>query len=130
MLPATRFAVDAYVRFVREASLLEAVASSLTELFSPRIIARRVEGMLAGYPFVSRDTLAYFDARLAQAPRDSQFALEYCKREARTEPEQQAVLAALEFKCDVLWAMQDALYAAYVCPGHVPPGSFRPDPAP
>src|SRR5918994_174663 len=60
LLPATRFAVDAYVRFVREKSLLEAVASSLTELFSPTIISERVSGMLANYPFVTRDTLAYF----------------------------------------------------------------------
>src|SRR4030095_9962871 len=59
LLPATRFAVDAYVRFVREKSLLEAIASSLTELFSPQIITERVEGMLASYPFVTRQTLAY-----------------------------------------------------------------------
>jgi coenzyme PQQ biosynthesis protein C len=126
-LPATRFAVEAYVRFVRERTLLEAVASSLTELFSPTIISERVSGMLAGYDFISRETLAYFNARLTQAPRDSEFALDYVKREARTAEEQQAVLAALEFKCDVLWAQLDALYHAYVEPGHVPPGAFRPD---
>jgi pyrroloquinoline-quinone synthase len=129
VLPATRFAVDAYVRFVREAPLLDAVASSLTELFSPRIIARRVEGMLAHYPFVDADTLAYFTARLEQAPRDSAFALEYCQRHARSVEQQQAVLRALEFKCDVLWALQDALYLAYVEPGLVPPGCFRPEDA-
>ena len=128
-LPATRFAVEAYVRFVRERTLLEAVASSLTELFSPGIISERVSGMLAGYDFVSRETLAYFNARLTQAPRDSEFALDYVKREARTPEEQQAVLAALEFKCDVLWAQLDALYHAYVEPGHIPPGAFRPDAA-
>jgi pyrroloquinoline-quinone synthase len=128
-LAATRFAVEAYVRFVRERTLLEAVASSLTELFSPGIISERVSGMLAGYAFVSRETLAYFNARLTQAPRDSEFALDYVKREARTPEEQQAVLAALEFKCDVLWAQLDALYHAYVEPGHIPPGAFRPDAA-
>ena len=125
-LPATRFAVEAYVRFVRERTLLGAVASSLTELFSPAIISERVSGMLAGYDFVSRETLAYFNARLTQAPRDSEFALDYVKREARTPAEQQAVLAALEFKCDVLWAQLDALHHAYVEPGHIPPGAFRP----
>jgi pyrroloquinoline-quinone synthase len=127
VLPATRFAVDAYVRFVREEPLLNAIASSLTELFSPRIIARRVEGMLAHYDFIDADTLAYFSARLAQAPRDSEFALEYCKQHARTAAEQRAVVRALEFKCDVLWTLQDALYFAYVEPGFVPPGSFRPE---
>jgi len=124
-LPATRFAVEAYVRFVAERSLLEAVASSLTEMFSPTIISERVAGMLAGYDFISRETLSYFNARLTQAPRDADFALEYVKREARTPEQQRAVLAALEFKCSVLWAQLDALYHAYVEPGHPPPGAFR-----
>jgi coenzyme PQQ biosynthesis protein C len=127
VLPATRFAVDAYVRFVRERSLLEAVASSLTELFAPTIIAERVAGMLKNYDFIDETTLAYFDARLTQAPRDAGFALDYVKREARTEAQQQAVLDALVFKCDVLWAQLDALHHAYVAPGHVPPGAFRPE---
>jgi len=126
LLPATRFAVDAYVRFVREKTLLEAVASSLTELFSPTIIGERIAGMLANYDFVTRETLAYFDKRPPQAARDSDFALDYVKRHAVTPPAQQAVLAALEFKCDVLWAMLDALYHAYVAPRHVPPGAFVP----
>ncbi len=126
VLPATRFAVDAYVRFVRENSLLEAVASSLTELFAPTIIADRVAGMLANYDFIDARTLAYFNARLTQAPRDADFALDCVKREARTPEQQQAVLAALSFKCDVLWAQLDALYHAYVAPGHVPPGAFVP----
>jgi coenzyme PQQ biosynthesis protein C len=128
-LPATKFAVEAYVHYVRERSLLEAVASSLTELFSPTISSERVSGMLSGYSFVSRDTLAYFNARMSQAPRDADFALDYVKREARSVEQQQQVLASLEFKCDVLWAQLDALYHAYVTPGHVPPGAFRPDEA-
>jgi pyrroloquinoline-quinone synthase len=127
ILPATRFAVDAYVRYVRERSLLEAIASSLTEMFSPKIISERVSGMLAGYDFVKKETLAYFNARMSQAPRDSDFALDYVKREARTPEHQQQVLAALRFKCDVLWSQLDALYAAYVAPGHVPPGAFVPE---
>ncbi len=124
-LPATKFAVEAYVRFVRERSLLEAIASSLTELFSPAIISERVSGMLENYAFISRETLSYFNARISQAPRDADFALDYVKREARTPAQQQAVLAALEFKCSVLWAQLDALYFAYVSPGHPPPGAFR-----
>jgi coenzyme PQQ biosynthesis protein C len=126
LLPGTRFAVDAYVRFVREKSLLEAIASSLTELFSPVIISERIEGMLANYDFVTRETLAYFDRRPPQAQRDSDFALDFVKRQARTPDSQASVLAALEFKCDVLWAMLDALHHAYVDPGHVPPGAFIP----
>ena len=126
LLPGTRFAVDAYVRFVREKSLLEAIASSLTELFSPVIISERMDGMLANYDFITRETLAYFDKRPPQAKRDSDFALDYVKQHARTPDAQAAVLAALEFKCNVLWAMLDALHHAYVDPGHVPPGAFVP----
>ncbi len=128
VLPATRFAVDAYVNFVRERSVLEAVASSLTELFSPAIIAERVGGMLANYPFVDMDKLAYFKSRLTQAPRDADFALRYVKQMARTRAQQSSVIAALRFKCDVLWAQLDALHFAYVAPGHVPPGAFVPQP--
>jgi coenzyme PQQ biosynthesis protein C len=125
LLPGTRFAVDAYVHFVREKTLLEAIASSLTELFSPVIISERVEGMLKNYSFVTADTLAYFSARPPQARRDSDFALSYVKQHARTAEQQQSVLRALEFKCDVLWAMLDALHHAYVEPKHLPPGAFK-----
>jgi coenzyme PQQ biosynthesis protein C len=127
ILPATRFAVDAYVRFVRDRTLLEAVASSLTELFAPGIIGNRVAGMLANYDFVSREALAYFDKRLSQAPRDADFALDYVKREARRPDQQQDVMNALIFKCDVLWAQLDALHHAYVEPGNIPPGAFVPE---
>lgn len=126
LLPGTRFAVEAYVRFVREKTLLEAIASSLTELFSPVIISERMDGMLANYDFVTRETLSYFDKRPPQAARDSDFALDYVKRHARTPDTQAQVLAALEFKCSVLWAMLDALHHAYVDPKHVPPGAFVP----
>jgi pyrroloquinoline-quinone synthase len=129
ILPETRFAVDAYVHFVRDRTLLEAVASSLTELFSPTIIAERVSGMLAHYDFVTPDTLAYFTPRLTQAPQDSDWALAYVKEHADTAEKQEAVLAALRFKCDVLWSQLDGLYYAYVAPAFVPPGAFVPDAA-
>jgi pyrroloquinoline-quinone synthase len=127
ILPGTRFAVEAYVNFVRERSLVEAVASSLTELFSPVIIAERVSGMLKHYDFITHDTLAYFTPRLTQAPQDSDWALAYVKRHADTAEKQEAALAALRFKCDVLWAQLDALHYAYVTPGLISPGAFRPD---
>jgi len=130
LLPVTRFCVHAYVRFVAERTLLEAVASSLTELFSPTIIGDRVSGMLANYDFVSPEALAYFTPRLHQAPADAEFALGYVLEHARTSEQQQAACDALIFKCDVLWAMLDALYLAYVEPGLPPPGAFVPEPAP
>jgi pyrroloquinoline-quinone synthase len=130
VLPATRFAVDAYVHFVRERSLLEAVASSLTELFAPKIHEERIAGLLAHYAFANDATIAYFRQRLNEAPKDVQFGLAYVIREAKTREQQEQVLAALRFKTDVLWAQLDALYHAYVTPGHIPPGAFVPQAAP
>lgn len=127
ILPATRFAVDAYVNFVRVKPMLEAIASSLTEMFSPETIGERVHGMLAHYDFLNAKVLAYFEKRLTQAPRDADFALDYVKRHARTPEQQQAVLDALGFKCDVLWAQLDALSHAYVAPAMPPPGAFVPE---
>jgi coenzyme PQQ biosynthesis protein C len=123
ILPGTRFAVEAYTEFCRSKTLLEAVASSLTELFSPTIISERVAGMLAHYDFVTKETLAYFSQRPTQAKRDSDFALAYVKKHATTRAEQDAVIAALEFKCSVLWAQLDALWSAYVDDA-IPPGSW------
>lgn len=126
ILPGTRFAVDAYVNFVRVKPMLEAIASSLTEMFSPATIGERVPAMLAHYDFLNPKILAYFDKRLTQAPRDADFALDYAKKNARTPEQQQAVCDALRFKCDVLWAQLDALHHAYVTPGLPPPGAWTP----
>jgi pyrroloquinoline-quinone synthase len=125
-LPETRFAVEAYVNFVREKTLVEAVASSLTELFAPKIHKERISGMLENYDFISDGVMQYFKRRLAQAPDDAAFALEYVKRNARTPEAQSAVLEALKFKCNVLWAQLDALHVAYVEPAMIPPGAFVP----
>jgi pyrroloquinoline-quinone synthase len=127
VLPATRFAVGAYLSFCTNRSLLEAVASSLTELFSPVIIGERVPAMLARYDYVTEDTLAYFTRRPEQASRDSDFALAYVLKHADTAERQQAVIDALVFKCDILWAMLDALQHAYGEAGNIPPGAFRPE---
>ncbi|TVT56668.1 MAG: pyrroloquinoline-quinone synthase PqqC [Sedimenticola thiotaurini] len=127
ILPATRHAVDAYIHFVRDKPLLEGIASSLTELFAPSIHRERISGMLEHYDFVDDSMVGYFRERLTQAPRDVDFALKYVKQHARTVPQQQAVLNALIFKTNVLWAQLDALYLAYVEPGMIAPGAFRPE---
>jgi coenzyme PQQ biosynthesis protein C len=125
-LPTTRFACDAYVAFVRDRSELEAVASSLTEMFSPMIIGQRVKGMLANYDFITEDILRYFGHRLSQAPRDADWALDYVKKHAVTAEQQEAALDALRFKCGMLWSQLDALEHVYVngnpCPGAWAPG--------
>ncbi len=124
-LPATRFAVEAYVRYVTEQPLTVAVASSLTELFAPGIHRERIAGMLENYSFISDDVMAYFKRRLTQAPKDADFALAYIKQHARTRAEQDACVEAVKFKCNVLWAQLDALHLAYV-EGMIPPGAFVP----
>ena len=126
ILPATRFAVDAYVHFVRDRTPLEAVASSLTELFASGIHRERIAGMLANYDFIGEETLSYFRARVDVATREADFVLAYVKTAARTVEQQDAVCAALEFKCAVLWTMLDALEHAYV-DGQVPPDAFVPE---
>lgn len=126
VLPATRFACEAYIRFVREKSLLEAVASSLTELFAPTLHKARIAALLEHYPFANDRTLAYFRTRLVQAPEDVAFGLSYVLEHADTREKQDQCLAALAFKTDVLWAQLDALNHAYVTPGLIPPGAFVP----
>jgi pyrroloquinoline-quinone synthase len=124
VLPATRFAVDAYVRFVRDMPLLDAVAASLTELFAPKIHAERIAGLLAHYDFADENSMAYFRHRLDEAPKDVAFGLKYVLDHADTAEKQLAAAAALEFKTDVLWSQLDALHSAYVDPGRIPPGGW------
>ncbi|WP_150525311.1 pyrroloquinoline-quinone synthase PqqC [Roseibium sediminis] len=125
-LPATRFAVGAYIDLVSNSSLLVAVASSLTELFSPIAIGERVPAMLARYDYITEDTLSYFTPRLKQAPRDADHALDLVTTWADTPEKQADAVDALLSKCDILWAQLDALYHAYVSPGLIPPGAFVP----
>ena len=125
-LPACKFAVEAYVRFVRDNTLLEAVASSLTELFAPKIHRDRIAGLLKNYEFATESSLAYFSTRLTQAPKDVAFGLSYVLDHADTAEKQDAAAAALTFKTDVLWVQLDAIHHAYVAPGHIPPGAWRP----
>jgi pyrroloquinoline-quinone synthase len=124
ILPATRFAVNEYLNIVRSRSLLEAVASSLTELFSRDLTSLRMEKLRQHYPWLSGG-LDYFEARLTQAPEDAKFAVNLVFENARTRAEQELAIQALRDKCDILWAQLDALYFAYVEPGWPPPGAFR-----
>ncbi len=126
-LPATRFAVEAYVHFVREQPLVVAIASSLSELFAPKIHKERIAGMLENYDFIDDDVMAYFKRRLNQAPRDANFALQFVKDYAKSRYIQEACIEAVRFKCNVLWAQLDALNHAYVTPGQIPPGAFKPE---
>jgi coenzyme PQQ biosynthesis protein C len=124
VLPGVRYAVNAYLDLVKSRSLLEAVASSLTELFSRDLIVLRMGAMRQHYPWLSGG-LDYFEARLDQAPDDAKFAFQFVADNAKTRDEQELALNALSGKCDILWAQLDAIYYSYVQPGWVPPGAFR-----
>ncbi|GAB3279253.1 pyrroloquinoline-quinone synthase PqqC [Parasphingorhabdus pacifica] len=113
LVPGVRFAVDAYVNFARARPWTEAVASSLTELFAPDLMAERLVAFERFYPWIDDDGLAYFRARLAQAPHDSEHALELVTGYCRSADEQERAVAALSFKCDVLWSVLDAIDQAY-----------------
>jgi pyrroloquinoline-quinone synthase len=113
IVPGVRFAVDAYVTFARTRPWLEAVASSLTELFAPNLMAERLAAFEKHYTWIDRDGLDYFRNRLHQAPRDSEHALEIVTQRCRTAEQQDAAVAALAFKNDVLWSMMDAIDKAY-----------------
>jgi len=112
VLPAVRFACDAYVTLVRERTLLEAIASSLTEFFAPDLMTDRLAAWERHYPWVDRGVLDYFRARPARARRDSGEALDEVVRGARTRELQERCVAALITKCEILWALLDAVDAA------------------
>lgn len=117
MLPGVRLACDGYVQFVRDSSLLEAVASSLTELFAPTLMARRLEAWKHHYPWVSTDALGYFQMRIARASLDSKQAVEFVVQHAPTYELQERCVRALIKKAEILWHLLDCLCIAYVEPG-------------
>jgi pyrroloquinoline-quinone synthase len=108
-----RFAVDAYVNFTRTRPWVEAVASSLTELFAPNLMAERLSAFERHYTWIDPAGLVYFRSRITQAPRDSEHGLEIVRKHCVTPETQSAAVAALSFKCDVLWSMLDAIDQAY-----------------
>jgi pyrroloquinoline-quinone synthase len=126
VLPAVRYAVDAYLELVSRRTMIEAVASSLTEMFAGQLIALRMDAMRKHYPWIVPG-LAYFEARLTQSVEDARFALDWVTRHAHTRTEQELAIGALRAKCDILWAQLDAIHYAYVEPGWPPPGAFRPE---
>jgi len=112
ILPAVQFAVDAYVNFCRLKTVEEAVAASLTELFAGALIAQRIEVIEKHYRWIKPEGLDYFRRRVSEAPRDARSALEFVLRNARSRQDQEKAVAALKFKCDVLWSLLDAVELA------------------
>ena len=117
VLPGVRFACDAYVTLVRERPLVEAVASSLTEFFSPDIMARRIAAWETHYPWVEAETLAYFRGRVTRAKQDSREAVDYVLANAPTRAVQERCIDALITKTQILWALLDAVSTAHPLTG-------------
>lgn len=117
VLPGVKFACDAYVTLVRERSLVEAVASSLTEFFAPDLMSRRIQAWEEHYPWVDQEMLAYFRSRVPRAKRDSEEAIAFVVAQATTYELQERCVAALIRKTEILWHLLDCVQAAYV-PGH------------
>jgi len=109
VLPAVRLAVDGYVNFCRNGTVLEAVASSLTDLFAPDLMATRIAAWERHYPWVESEGLRYFQVRVGQGRRDSEEALDLVQSWTRAPSDEEHVLAAFAFKCDVLWSLLDAV---------------------
>jgi pyrroloquinoline-quinone synthase len=113
VLPGVRFACDAYVELVRSRSLVEAVASSLTEFFAPDLMARRIDAWETHYPWIEREALGYFRSRLPRARRDAEEALSFVVRHATTPELEQRCVEALVRKTEILWHLLDCVHAAY-----------------
>jgi pyrroloquinoline-quinone synthase len=109
VLPAVRYAVDAYVTFARQRPWIEAVASSLTELFGPGAIKVRLAALEEHYPWIDPAGLQYFRDRLVLAPRDADYALGLVVERCVTRERQERAVAALRFKTEMLWAQLDAI---------------------
>jgi pyrroloquinoline-quinone synthase len=113
VLPAVRFACDAYVELVRERSLVEAVASSLTEMFAPDIMSARLAAWHVHYPWIDPGVQEYFRTRVTRARSDSTEAIEFVLAHANTPEIRERCIGAFVTKCDILWALLDAVSAAY-----------------
>lgn len=109
VLPGVRRACDAYVEFVETRTLLEGVAASLTEIKAGPHLGARAEAFRRHYPWLEARGLAYFLARTKQAPRDAEEALAYVRARANTRALQNACVAAVARKCEILWALLDGV---------------------
>lgn len=110
--PGVRFAVDGYLHFCQTRPWYEGAAAALTELFSPELMADRVETWRRHYPWIEPTAYAYFESRIHVVRNDSAYTLGLVLDHCVTSEQQQAAISALRFKCDVLWAMLDAIAAA------------------
>jgi pyrroloquinoline-quinone synthase len=113
VIPALRFAVDAYINFARRVPWQEAVCSSLTELFAPEIHKQRLATWPEHYAWIEPEGLSYFRNRVSQARRDVEQGLAITLGHFKTREQQERACEILQFKLDILWAMNDAMALKY-----------------
>ena len=116
VLPGVRFACEAYVTFCKTKPWIESVASSLTELFAPDLMRKRIAAFPEHYDWVRPEALDYFKSRLVQAPRDSQQGVHLVTTRCTTAEMQRKAFEALAFKIELLWVMIDTIHHAYLEP--------------
>ena len=116
VLPGVRFAAEAYVTFCKTRPWIEAVASSLTELFAPDLMRSRIAAFPQHYSWIRPEALQYFQSRLVQAPRDSHQGLTLVQEHCTTIESQRRAFEALAFKLEMLWVMIDTIHHAYAEP--------------
>jgi pyrroloquinoline-quinone synthase len=93
---------------------VQACASSLTELFAPKIHGQRIESFPKHYPWIPSEGLDYFRSRLIQAPRDVRHGLSIVQTHCTTVETQRQAFEALAFKLEMLWSMIDVIHNAYI----------------
>lgn len=114
VLPGVRLAAESYVTFCKTKPWIDAVASSLTELFAPDLMRKRLAAFPEHYPWIRPEALEYFQSRLVQAPRDSRQGLRLVQRHCTTVETQRRAFEALAFKLEMLWVMIDTIHHGYI----------------
>ena len=109
VLPGVRRACDAYVELVSKRDLLASVAASLTESRAGTLLGLRAEAFEKHYGWIAPEGLAYFRSRTTQAPRDAAEGFAFVRAHAKTPADEERCAAALLKKCEILWALLDAV---------------------
>ena len=76
-------------------------------------MATRLAAFEKFYSWIDPRGLDYFRRRTTQARQDSEQALAITVEYCNTPELQRDAVCALQFKCDVLWSMLDAIHRVY-----------------
>ncbi len=116
VLPGVRFAVDAYLNFVKTVSWVEGVAASLPELLAVNELPKRIEALRRHYGWIGREGVEFFIERLSYIKEDIELVLELLTTHIRNNIMLKKCFEAARYNCNVHWSMLDAIYMEYVLP--------------